>query len=187
MDLAELRARAEAARTKTAAARLTPEEIEHAKLQTELDELKAEEQAAAKTRRELAGKALEETARKAAGGQYLVRFVDLGSMLPDADPSTLPGNGALVVRSPPVHPVDALKVFYAEVEARVLSLPDVYLELVCVSTVYPDVADVKHPEIGAAFRAFFETSIGHGTVTGIGDIVTDLGGVRSKATKRGRG
>ncbi len=183
MDLEELRQAAAKAKARREAAALSEEEKERAKLLAELAEAEAEALADEKARRELQGKALEAEARKKSGGKYLVRFVDLAFLLPEADPSTLPGGGVLVVRSPPTHPVNALDNFYREVEAKSRALPDVYADLVCESVVYPDPAGAE----GSKLRAFFESSLGRGTVTVVGDQVTDLGGVRGKAIKRGRG
>lgn len=183
MDLQELREQAARAKARREAVALSEEEKERAKLLIEVEEAEEAARADEKARRELTGKQLEAEERKRAGGKYLVRFVDLAHLLPEADPATLPGAGVLVVRSPPTHPVNALDVFYREVEAKSRALPDIYTDLVCESVVYPSTAGTE----GAKLRAFFESSIGRGTVTVVGDQVTDLGGVRSKAIKRGRG
>ncbi len=181
MNLDELRAQAKATRA-AAPAPLTDDETEMAKLLSEIAEGEAEAQAINKARREMRGKALEvEASRAALAGKYLVTFFDLGELLPKADPSLLPGGGVLVLRSPPA---GAVATFHRELEAKAKSIPEIYTDLVCVSTVYPDLTD---DATGAGFRAFFESSLGTGASTRVGDAVTDLGGIRIKATKRGRG
>lgn len=185
MDLEELRQATAAAKERRERAALSEEETERAKLLAELAEHTEAARAEEKARRDLEGAKLEAVERQKAGGKYLVRYVSVGDLLPDADPATLPGAGILIVRSPPTHPVNVLDDFYREVEAKAngRALPDIYADLVCQSTVYPSTDGAA----GAKLRAFFESSIGRGTVTVIGDQVTDLGGVRNKAIKRGRG
>ena len=183
MEIEELRRKTAEAKARREKAALSEEEKERAKLLAELAEAEEQARADEKARRDLEGKHLEDEERKKAGGKYLVRYVDLAHLLPEAEADALPGGGILVVRSPPTHPVNALDVFYREVEAKARALPDIYADLVCESVVYPGTAGGD----GARLRAFFEGSIGRGTVTVVGDQVTDLGGVRGKAIKRGRG
>lgn len=183
-DLEVLKADLERAKARLAKATLAPEEIDCAKLLADIAESEAEARTSEATRRGLRGATLEAEARKVAGGRYLVKYFDLAALLPEADPERLPGEGVLVVRSPPTAPVDALAVFYREVEAGERSHVDIYTDLVCASVVVPNIAN---QETGALFRNFLESSIGRGTAMGIGDAVTTLGGVRGKKTKRGRG
>lgn len=184
MDLETLKAQHAAAKARQAKAALSQDEIDHAKLMAEIVEAEAEARTAEATRRSIQGSALEEAARKVAAGRYLVKYFDLAALLPEAPPEKLPGEGMLVVRSPPTVPVDALAQFYREVEAAERSHVDIYADLVCESVVYPD---ISNPAAGEFFRSFIESSIGRGTAMGVGDAVTALGGVRGKRTKRGRG
>lgn len=181
MNLEELRASLKA--TKAAAPPpLTDDEAETARLLGEIAEAKADALAINKTRREARGQALEAAAWPAArAGKYLIRFVDLAALLPDADPDDLPGNGVLVVRSPPQGAVGA---FHRELEAKTKLLPEVYTDLLCVSTVYPD---LTNEVAGIEFRGFFASSLGEGSSSVVGDVVTDLAGIRGKTVKRGRG
>jgi hypothetical protein len=185
-ELAELRARAASARARRDASALTPDQTEtHRLLCQEAEDLEAA-RAAEKAARQIRGMKLEAEERKKAGGRYLVRAVDLAALLPDADPASLPGEGVIVVRSAPAQP-DALGDFLAELEKHDRSHPDIFLDLVCASTVYPDVGPNAGPGVGERFRAFFESSIGRGTVLHVGDQVSDLSGVRARRVKRGRG
>lgn len=180
----ELKAQLESEKARLEKATLSDEELEHSKLLAQVAEMKAERQASEKAQRAIRGAELEAEARKAAAGRYLVQFFDLAALLPEAEQEKLPGEGVLVVRSPPTSPVDALAQFYREVEAKERSLVDIYSDLVCASVVVPNVGN---HEIGMGFRNFLESSVGRGTAIPIGDAVTSLGGVRSKQTKRGRG
>lgn len=181
MDIETLRAQAAEARARRTAASLSDEETEHAKLLGELAEDTAQLQADERKRRGIAGAAAEAEARRVAAGKYVVKFFDLGSLLPDADPSTLPGAGVLVLRSPPP---SALAAFYRELEAGSQDLPQTYAALVAESVVVPDITD---PTAGIKFRTFLDGPLGCGTVIGIGDASTVLGGTVAKKAKRGRG
>jgi multidrug efflux pump subunit AcrA (membrane-fusion protein) len=184
LALAETEAELERAEARLAKAELTPAEVKRLKLLATLAEKKAEARTAETSRRALRGAELKAEAAKAAGGKYLVDYFDLGALLPDVDPDKLPGEGVLIVRSPPTSPVDALAHFYRELEAKEHSLVDIYTDLVCASVVVPNV--MEHAT-GMMFRNFLESSIGRGTAIQIGDAVTSLGGARNKQTKRGRG
>ena len=176
----ELRAAAAAAKAKAAGVALSDEEAERVKLNAEIAEAEADERAARKARRDLDGKARESEAKVKARGGYLVRYFDLASLLPEAEPEDLPGSGVLVLRSPPT---GAMATFHREVEAKVKSTPDLYADLVCASVVFPDQSDNAN---GAGLRAFLESALGSGTSTIVGDACTELGGMKFKATKRGR-
>lgn len=182
--LEDLKAQLENEHARHAKATLSEEESEIAKTLAQIAEKKAERLAAEKARRALRGAELEAEARKAAAGKHLVKYFDLAELLPDADPEKLPGEGMLVVRSPATVPVDALGQFYREIEAHERPHTDIYVDLVCSSVVYPD---LSNQETGMLFRNFLESSVGHGTAMTIGDVVSTLGGVRGKRTKRGRG
>jgi hypothetical protein len=184
MSLDELKAELEREQALLAKSALSDEQAEHAKLLIALAETKAERQASQKAQRVLRRAELEADARKAAAGRYLVKAFDLAALLPDVEQEKLPGGGVLVLRSPPITPIDALAQFYREAEAHERPLPDIYVDLVCASVVFPDVAQ---RETGMSFRDFFESSIGRGTALTVGDAVTELGGARAKRTKRGRG
>lgn len=182
-SLDELKAQLEAEKSRHTKATLTEDENEQAKLLAQIAEAKAERLIAEKSRRALRGAELEAEARVAAKGQYLVKYFDLAALLPDVEQEKLPGDGCLVVRSPPTMPVDALGQFYREVEAHERRMTDIYVDLVCECVVYPSVSS---QEAGEMFRSFIESSIGKGTAIPIGNAVTALGGVRSKQAKRGR-
>lgn len=179
----ELKAQLENEKARHATAMFSDEEAEQSKMLAQIAEAKAERLAAEKPRRALRGAEIEAEARKVAAGRYLVKFFDLAALLPDVEQEKLPGEGCLVVRSPPTSPVDVLAQFYRELEAKERSLVDIYADLVCASVVSPDVT--SH-EAGMAFRNFIESSIGRGTSIPIGDAVTAVGGLRSKQAKRGR-
>lgn len=183
-SIEELKAQLEAEKARHAKAALSEEEQEQLKLIAQLAEAKAERLAAEKAQRALRGIALEGEARKVASGKYLVKFYDLARHWPDIEPEKLPGEGILILRSPPTMPVDVLGQFYREVEAKEKSQPDCYIDLVCACVVYPDVS--KH-DVGMAFRNFLESSIAKASAASIGDEAIALGGLLVKQTKRGRG
>lgn len=183
LDLEDLRAQLDAARARKSASALTDDETARAKLLADLAEATAEAQSSEKNKRAIEGAQREATARKAALGKYLVKFFDLGALLPDADMDSLPGKGILVIRSPPTTPTDALGNFYRELEAKARSWPEIYASLACESIVYPD----PNGASGAQLSAFFDGAIGKGTAMDVGDACAALGGVRGKQTKRGRG
>lgn len=171
---AELARELEAAK----AAELTPAEAARARALARLTEAKAARREAQHTRRELAGMPLEAAARKEAKGQYLVRFFNLGDLLPDAPPEvTIPGDGAIVLRSPEPTWRSA---FERDVEAKI-PLGTCFTDLVCLCTVKPDLA---HGQEGLLFRKFLESTIGSGCAAPIGAAVLELGGARSAETKR---
>lgn len=184
--LEELKAEAEAAQAESAASALTPEETEEAGWLAKSAAAREDKAANDRTRRMLDGKAREKIAVAAAAGKYLVRAVDIIDLFPvdvkAPDPKTLPGNGVIIVRSPPTQPRDMLGDFFREIEHKQRSMPEIYADLVVASTVDPDVAkdDVK----GAVLRAFCEAY--SGACIKVGDQVSELGGLRSKSDKRGR-
>lgn len=180
-DLEELKSQLAAATARRDNAKLTDDETEHAKLLAQVAEAKAEARAAETARRAILGAKLEADARKKAAGRHLVQYFDLAALLPEAEPEKLPGEGILVLRSPAA---DMLAQLHREVEAGEQSLVAAYTNLVCSITDYPD---LSNHDTGMRFRDFLESPIGCGTVIGIGDAATTLGGTRAKRTKRGRG
>lgn len=188
IELDDIKAAIAAAQAEAEAEALTPEETERAKALAQLADAKAALFASRKARRLIAGTKAEADAKRVAAGHYLVKFIDLGTMLAEADPKTLPGDGVLVVRSPPTEPVDVLAVFATDFEARERPLPDLIVDLLLQSIVYPP-NDLKTPEglaQGAALRSFFESSVGKGAGVTAGGEVQALGGSNRKEAKRGR-
>jgi beta-glucosidase-like glycosyl hydrolase len=161
-----------------AAASLTPEEEARVRTLARISEAKAARKEAEHARRELAGVPLEASARREAKGEYLVRFFNLGDLLPDAPPEVkIPGDGAIVVRSPEP-PWRA--AFERDIQAGV-PLGTCFTELVCRCTVKPDLAKGQD---GLLFRKFLESTIGNGCAGPIGAAVLELGGARSAEIKR---
>lgn len=181
MEIADLRAALVAAQAEATTETLLPEEAEHAKLLAQLEAAKATTFAARKARRAIAGAKAEAEARAAARGQFLVKFLDLGTMLLEADPKTLPGEGVIVIRSPPTTPVDVLGTFATEYEARQRHLPDLVLDLFLSSIVYPSTDGAE----GIKLRVFFEGPIGKGAAQTCGGEVQALGGLKRREAKRG--
>lgn len=191
-DLSDLEALLAAAQAKLGRANLTDVEAKRAKLLADIEEAESLTRAAEKARRGIAGKALEASARKVANAlpmasRYSVEYFDLAEKVPRVDPETLPGKGVLVVRSPPTVPVDALSEFYAALEHGT-STSEAYINLASASVVHPVCLGEGGAATaeGLALRTFLESSIGRGAAQGIGDAAAALGGVRAKATKRGR-
>lgn len=179
--LAEARARAEAARARRAASALSEEAAELHKLALQEAEDLAAARADEKKARELRGLVLEGEARKKSGGKYQVKAIDIAKLLPDIDPATLPGDGVIVVRSPLP---GSWATFLREQEHKARDLPDICADLVCESTVFPD---VSASGAGERYRVFWESALGCGTVVTVADDVAALGGAAAKQAKRGRG
>lgn len=181
IDLTALLAEAEAAEAAEKAAELSEEQkAAHIALERRA---KAREGEAAKKKaaREVDGGTREAEARKAAGGRYLVRAIDLVDFFPFGEaPSDdrLPTGGVIVVRSPLPEKQAAVS---REMEAKKRPVEDILRDLVIESTVDPVPLDV---EAGALLSAFFGAYPGAGA--NAGNIVLELGGLRQKADKRGR-
>ncbi len=191
-DLADLEALLAAAQQKLVRVSLNDGESKRAKLLAEIEEAESSTRVAEKTRRGIAGKALEASARRAANAlpmaaRYSVEFYDLAEKVLRVDPDTLPGKGVLVVRSPPTTPVDVLAEFYAALEAG-SSTSEAYINLASACVVHPvciDPAGAATAE-GQVLRTFLESSVGRGAAQGVGDAAAALGGVRAAKVKRGR-
>lgn len=177
--LEDLKARKAAAEARALAAVLTADEAEIAGLlaaEADANEQARKDEAA---RRKIIGKGREADAKAKAAGKYAVEFFDLGALLPDTDPTMLPGNGILVIRS---HPLDAKRAFDRDVEAKDRPLGDIFTDLVCASTVDPTFA--KDDPAALRFRMFFESDLGSGCPAQIGAAVLRLGGARADEQKR---
>lgn len=135
-----------------------------------------------RTRRADEGAMREAEARKAAAGAYLVKYVDVAALIPDLDPEKIPGKGVFVVRSPATKPRDVLgdlmrEITYNGTDAKPHT--KLYADLACECTVYPATTD----ESGIALRKFVDAF--GGAAMGIGNVITDLGGLHAKEAKRG--
>lgn len=179
---------ADLAARETAATLSPEEEVRAAKLAAFADR-KAALAVTERRKRALLGAIAEASAKKDAGGRYLVKFVDLGTILADADPSTLPGEGVLVIRSPPTEPIDVLAQFTREHEANERPLPDLMIDMLLPSIVRPETSLVTEEGrlAGMKLRNFFESTIGKGAAITVGNEVSRLGGMRAAQVKRGRG
>lgn len=142
---------------------------------------KAREKKAAdeRARREVDAGTRELAARKAAGGKYLVRALDLVSFFPFGEaPAELPSGGVIVVRSPTP---EVSAEMTREVDAKKRPYESILIDLLVASVVDPAPLDVDR---AAMLRPFFEAYPGAG-VNAAG-IVLELGGLKQKADKRGR-
>jgi hypothetical protein len=183
--LAAARQKAADAKAAREAAALSAADAELLKLHRQIQEDDAAAEVSHREARALRGLEEEAEERKAAAGKYLVKAIDIAALLPgltEEQVKALPGEGVIVVRSPPVHPTDALAGFLREIEAGKEAHPDIYAELVCESTVRPKLK----PGTAEAYREFWSSSLGRGTVITVGDQVAELGGMRGRAAKRGR-
>jgi hypothetical protein len=161
------------------AATLSPEEEERARKLAAIEEARAARRIAEAKRRRIAGDALEREARAEAGGRYLVRAFDLGSLFPDVPSEQIPGGGVLVLRS---HPPEAKRSWDREVEAKARDLSEINADLVCASIVRPRMS----ADQGVRFRAWLESEMGCGVANQLLAPVLELGGARVAETKRGR-
>lgn len=175
---ADLAAELAALQTEAERAELSPAEAAEARALAQLSELKEQKRESERKRRGIEGARLERAARAEAAGRYMVRYFDLGALLPDADPKSLPGGGVLVIRS---HPPQAKTAFDSAVEGKSVTLSAAFCDLVCASVVHPSLAK---NEDGIRFRAFLESELGNGTPPQIGAAVLELGGARIAEAKR---
>ena len=183
IDIAALRARAEAAEQKANAAALTSDEQEiEAVLAREANAIE-KAAAAAKTRRGFDLAERESAAREKAPRGVLVKGIDLFDFFQFGeapDPALMPGGGVIVVRSPEPARFMASQT---EFEHKKRALATIFADLLCEHTVYPDVA--KDPAEGMKLRAFCDAY--PGAATAGGDVVAKLGGSKAVQDKRGRG
>ena len=180
-DIDDLKAQIAAAKAQADGSALTEDEVGQAKLLAELDEHKAKLRNARVQRAAIAVAAAESAARKVAAGRYLIKGISLVDLLAEADPKDLPGNGVIVVRSPPTEPRDCLADYMAEAEQHERPLPDITIDhLVIPSIVFPDI------ETDASIRQFFDSTRGKGSAITVGNAVTALGGMAQRQAKRGR-
>lgn len=178
----ELKAQAAAAAAEFDAAKLSPEETELAQLLAKIEESRARTREASKLRRAIRGAQEEAEARAEAKGAYLVKYVDLAAGLPNADPKTLPGEGVIVIRTPPMHPIDVLGNFLREHEAKQRPIPEIFAELVAECIVRPKPSPGEDAKIGG----FFNSELGQGSASAVGNVVLELANFRLAVAKRGR-
>lgn len=180
IDFAALEAAAKEAEAEASAAALTEEEAaKHALLQR-IAEAKGKRFEQERARREVDAGQREIAAQAAAKGRYLVRALDVVSFFPPGTaPSAdrLPTGGVIVVRSATV---DAHKQFVADQEAKRKTADVMLVDLLLASIVDPAASD----EAAAILRPFFEAFPGAGA--NAGNVVLELGGLRTAQDKRGR-
>ncbi len=178
----ELRAEAEAEEAKAKSTALTEDEAEEAALVARASAAKEVMAAASKARRVLALAAKVRSAKALQGPRVLVKGIDLVDLFPageSPDPDTMPGKGTIVVRSPAP---EAMKKMHAEAEHKVRPVADILTDLLCGSTIDPDAS--SDMAAGALLRCFCEAY--PGAALGAAGHVTELGGSKAAADKRGK-
>ena len=181
IDLVALLAEAEAEEAAAKAVELSEEEKAAHEVLTRRAKAREEKAAAELARREVDAGVREALARKAAGGRYLVRAIDVVSFFPfgEAPPAEqLPSGGVIVVRSPTK---EASAEMTRETDAKKRAIEPILTDLLLKSIVDPDPADI---EASAILRPFFEAY--PGAAANAANIVLELGGLKMKADKRGR-
>jgi len=127
-----------------------------------------------------------EKARAAAAGAYLVQGIDLVGLHPlgsfPVEPSglapSLPGGGAIVIRSPDIETADS---FARDAEAKKKGLSSLAAKLTCDVVVDPDKNSPEGTKLLGYCQKYPEAA---GTIAGR---AKKLGGQQEDATKRGRG
>lgn len=182
--ITELRERAAAARAKADAVKLSAEEREIAALIDEEEQAKRDERAALSDRRRIGLKGREDAARAKAGKAYLVRGVDMIDYLPpECDLADVPNEGLFVVRSPTKAAYAAMQ---SAMESKVQTQAEFAADLVCASTVDPDVSGPDAGgALGIALRNFVDDPRFAGAVIQMANVITDLNGTKIKEAKRG--
>lgn len=182
IDLKALRAQAEAAEAAAKSVGLSDEEKEAHELLERAAKAKEDHAAAEQARREVDGGSRALVAAEAAGGRYLVRALDLVSFFPFGEAPALekfPSGGVVVVRSPDR---DVMARQTREVDAKKRPYEAILLDTLVDSIVDPAPADVAE---AAKIRPFFEAF--PGACANAAGVVLELGGLKMKADKRGRG
>ncbi len=182
IDIAALKARADAAEARATATALSAEEQEiESTLAREANAIE-KAAAAAKTRRGFDLAERETAARDKAPRGVLVKGIDLFDFFQFGeapDPALMPGGGVIVVRSPEPARFMASQT---EFEHKKRAIASIFADLLCEHTVFPDVA--KDAAEGMKLRAFCDAY--PGAATAGGDVVAKLGGSKAQADKRGR-